>query len=129
MSGKFVRERRPVFLAPLKIRLPVGALTSIAHRVSGILLSVSVAFGVFLLHLSLSGEAGFQQAHVILGSWPVLVTSPIALWALAHHLMAGVRHLLTDVGIGSSLPVARRTAWTINLLAPLFAAVAFGALW
>jgi len=37
------------------------------------------------------------------------------LWALAHHLFAGVRHLLIDIDIGSRLPVARRSAWSVNL--------------
>ncbi|WP_420872246.1 succinate dehydrogenase, cytochrome b556 subunit [Cupriavidus necator] len=36
-------------------------------------------------------------------------------WALAHHLFAGVRHLLSDIDIGSQLTAARRSAWIVNL--------------
>ena len=36
-------------------------------------------------------------------------------WALAHHMLAGTRHLLSDIDIGSQLPAARRSAWIVNL--------------
>jgi succinate dehydrogenase / fumarate reductase cytochrome b subunit len=29
----------------------------------------------------------------------------LLIWALAHHLLAGVRHLLSDIDIGSQLPL------------------------
>ena len=36
-------------------------------------------------------------------------------WALAHHVLAGVRHLLTDFNVGSPLHPARRSAWVVNV--------------
>ena len=38
----------------------------------------------------------------------------VFVWALTHHLLAGVRHLLSDIDLGSRLPVARRSAWAVN---------------
>jgi succinate dehydrogenase / fumarate reductase cytochrome b subunit len=46
---------------------------------------------------------------------------------LAHHVLAGIRHLLSDVDIGSQLPAARRSAWIVNVggvALALFAAAA-----
>ena len=50
------RSTRPVFLNLTQIRMPVGALTSIGHRVTGVLLAASVPVGVFLLDRSLQDE-------------------------------------------------------------------------
>ena len=47
---------------------------------------------------------------------------------LAHHLLAGVRHLLSDVDIGSRLAPARRSAWVVNLAAVAIALLAAGVL-
>lgn len=38
----------------------------------------------------------------------------LVVWALAHHVLAGVRHLLSDFRIGSPLRAARRSAWLVN---------------
>lgn len=52
----------------------------------------------------------------------------VFIWALAHHLFAGVRHLLSDVDIGSRLTVARRSAWIVNIGGLAVALLAAGAL-
>lgn len=52
----------------------------------------------------------------------------VLVWALAHHVLAGVRHMLADINIGSTLPQARRSAWTVNLAAVLVALLTLGAL-
>ena len=52
----------------------------------------------------------------------------VLVWALAHHLLAGVRHMLTDINIGSTLHAARRTAWAVNLSAAAVALLALGVL-
>lgn len=44
----------------------------------------------------------------------VKVGAIVFVWALAHHLLAGVRHLLSDIDVGSRLPAARRSAWAVN---------------
>lgn len=51
------RMARPVFLNPLQLQMPVGALTSIGHRLSGIFLAASTPAPVYLLGHSLEGEA------------------------------------------------------------------------
>ena len=44
---------RPVFFNLVQIQMPVGALTSITHRVTGIVLVLGIPYGVYLLDLSL----------------------------------------------------------------------------
>jgi succinate dehydrogenase / fumarate reductase, cytochrome b subunit len=107
---------RPVFLNLARIRYPVGAIASIGHRISGIVLVLALPFAVLALQYSLQSEAVFEG----IAGWMRLPAALLA-WAAAHHLFAGIRHLLTDVGIGAALPTARASAY-----AALIAAAAVG---
>ena len=120
---------RPVFLNLMRIQLPVGALTSIGHRISGVVLVASVPIAVYLLGLSLSDEAGFLQVRALFTRFAVKAAALLMIWALAQHVLGGVRHLLTDFDIGSPLRVARRSAWFVNLAAVAVALFAAAVLW
>ena len=124
-----VRSPRPVFLALMRIQMPVGALTSIGHRISGVVLAASVPAAVYLLGLSLRDEAGFAQVTALFGKFAFKAAVVIAVWALAHHVFGGVRHLLSDFDIGSPLRVARRSAWFVNLAGVAVALLAAGVMW
>lgn len=109
------RNERPVFFDLTKIQLPVGALTSITHRVTGVLLAFGIVFWTYLLDLSLDGPLGYSRVAAILDQGWVKAAVIAFTWALAHHLLAGTRHLLSDIDIGSQLPAARRSAWIANI--------------
>ncbi len=122
------RLRRPVFLDLTKIRMPVGALTSIGHRISGVVLTIGVPVVVYLLALSLEDEQSFARVSSLLRLVPVRAALVILVWALSHHVLAGVRHLLSDFDIGSPLRAARRSAWLVNLGGVALAVFAVGVL-
>jgi succinate dehydrogenase / fumarate reductase cytochrome b subunit len=109
----------PVFLNLFRIRFPVGAITSIAHRISGLLLFLSFPVLVYWLDLSLRDPAGYQRAVEWLQCGWVRLASVVIVWSLLHHLFAGLRFLLLDIGIGVDRLPARRSAWAVNLLALL----------
>ena len=110
-------QSAPKFLDLLRIQMPVGAVLSIAHRISGILLFLALPFMVYLLALSLQGPAGYALAMDRLGSLPVQILLILLAWSLFHHLLAGIRHLLLDIHIGVEKRAARRSAWLVNLAA------------
>jgi len=101
---------RPVFLDLRRIRQPVGAIASLLHRVSGILLVLALPPAALWFERSLASAETFEAARAALGSWPGRLALVFLAWALAHHVLAGVRHLLMDSGIGTRLPAARRSA-------------------
>ena len=109
------KRRRPVFFDLMQIEMPVGALTSITHRVTGILLAFGTPLGVYLLDLSLQSPGSYARVLGLFDEPAVRVAALLFVWALAHHLFAGIRHLLSDIDIGSQLPAARRSAWMVNL--------------
>lgn len=119
---------RPVFLNLLRIRMPVGAVTSILHRLTGVVLAAGVPLGMYLLWHSLDSEQGFAQVMALLHNVAFQAVVIVLVWALAHHLLAGVRHMLTDINKGSTLHTARRTAWAVNLSAAAVALLALGVL-
>lgn len=101
---------RPVFLDLRRIGLPIGAIASLLHRVSGILLVLALPTAALWFERSLASAEAFESARAALGSWPGRLALVLLAWALAHHVLAGVRHLLMDSGVGTRLPAARRSA-------------------
>ena len=87
----------------LSLKWPVTAIASIAHRIAGGILFVGIALMLFALEMSLSSEAGFESLKEMI-SRPLgkLITWTL-LSALAYHLVAGVKHLIMDLGFGETL--------------------------
>lgn len=117
MVGDIVRprRRRPVFFNLIRIEMPVGALTSIGHRVTGIFLALGLPFAIYLLDLSLRGAQSYARVAGLFDQPAFRAAAIFFAWTLAHHLLAGIRHLLSDADIGSQLHAARRSAWIVNL--------------
>ncbi len=122
-----VPSKRPVFFHLLQLQLPVTALVSIAHRVSGILLFLALPAAIWLLDRSLNDAEGFAAAGHMLDGWPRRLAALVLLWALVHHLLAGLRLLLIDAEIGVKRNAARRTAWGVGTAALL--ALIAGVVW
>lgn len=106
-----METKRPVFLDPLKIHLPVGGWVSILHRVTGLVLLLCLPVLLYGLQLSLSGPEGFAAVRAVLDTAPARALLVVLLWAFAHHFFAGIRHLLLDAGIGLERAAARAGAW------------------
>jgi succinate dehydrogenase / fumarate reductase cytochrome b subunit len=104
----------PRFLNLLQIRFPVGAITSIGHRISGALLFAALPLLATLLEQSLRGEPDYENLLAAVDAPWMGLLLVIATWAMAQHLLAGLRHLLMDVGIGHQLAQARASAWLVN---------------
>lgn len=103
---------RPVFLELWRIRLPASGYVSILHRISGVLMVLAIPAGAWLLERALSGPEGFDQAAAALASAPAKAVLLLLTWSLLHHLFAGIRFLLLDLGIGLDRAAARQSAWT-----------------
>ncbi len=106
-------DSRPInlgFSDLLHFRWPIVALASITHRITGILLFIGIGFGLYGLDMSLSSEAEFRALASILGALPGKIILWLLMSALAYHFVAGIKHLLLDLGIGETLEGGRRAA-------------------
>lgn len=99
------------------MKFPPMAIASVLHRVSGVVLFVLLPIMIFILGQSLQSEESFAQIKLKL-SEPCY---KIIVWAfstaLAYHILAGIRHILMDIGIGEHLNSGRRTAILVIVLA------------
>lgn len=122
-----MKDTRPVNLNLLVFRWPLTAITSILHRLSGVLIFFGTAALLYLLQLSLSSEAGFANTTELLSGGFV----KFALWAivsgLLYHLIAGVKHLIMDWGFGETIEGGKMGS--ILVLVISFVAIAAAGVW
>ncbi|HVV68623.1 MAG TPA: succinate dehydrogenase, cytochrome b556 subunit [Gammaproteobacteria bacterium] len=120
---------RPVYLNLLQIRQPLPAIVSVLHRVSGVILFLLLPLLLWLLAKSLASEASFNAlkqpfTHPVLRFF-IWVT----LSALIYHLVAGIRHLLMDMGVGESLKGGRAGAYLVLVISIVLIIFAGICLW
>jgi succinate dehydrogenase / fumarate reductase cytochrome b subunit len=119
---------RPVFLNLTQIRLPVAGVMSIIHRITGVVMVLSIPLLLYLFDLSLSGAQGFAETVALLGNLLVKLILFFFIWGLMHHLLAGIRYLLIDIDIGVEKPLYRQSAWAVIVAAPVLALILMGGL-
>ncbi len=100
-------KKRPVNLDIGTIKLPITAYVSILHRISGVILFFVTGILLWMLDTSLRSPEGFVAVRDFLGHPLAQFVIWGSLAALAYHLMAGIRHLIMDFGIGESMEGGR----------------------
>ena len=120
VDGYFTHERldylfmstmnsdRPISLPLLGgVRLPLAAIASITHRITGVLLFAGIALSLYLLDMALESPEGFAAAGALVhgGGWITFLVWA-ALVALLYHIYAGIKHLLLDLHIGDNVKAA-----------------------
>jgi succinate dehydrogenase / fumarate reductase cytochrome b subunit len=116
-------DNRPVYLNLFKIRLPATGVVSFAHRVSGFLLFLAIPFSIYILDLSVSSVDGFEQGRQLLQQPLLQLLLLVAVWALVHHFLAGIRYLLLDFDIGVDKAGSTISAWTVLIVEVLIMAL------
>lgn len=93
-----VKKNRPVNLDIGTIQMPISAIASITHRITGVGLFVAISFLFWALSMSLESEEGFLLvATVLQHPFAKFIAWGIGSFVM-YHLIAGIKHLLMDVG-------------------------------
>ena len=124
-----VKDTRPVNLDLTTVKFPLPAITSILHRISGVALFFGIGVVLYLLQLSLESEAGFERVTELFRATPVKLVVWLILTGLLYHLIAGIKHLLMDWGLGESREGALRGAQITLILALAAAVLSWGMIW
>lgn len=104
-------------------KLPLNALLSITHRLTGLVLALGSAGVVLMLVMAASGSQTYQAFHGASYHWLGQVILVAFTLALYYHLCAGVRHLFWDAGYGYDLKTANFGSWLILLGAVVLTAL------
>ena len=89
-------------------------MMSIVHRITGF----GLYFGTLLLawwFIAAAGPNGYARFEWFIGSWIGRLILLGYTWALIHHMLGGVRHLIWDTGRGLG-PVEREWLVAANLI-------------
>ncbi len=115
------RPERP--LSPFMIgpyyRPQLTSMSSIAHRITGVLLAFGLFGWTWFLHLLAWGGPAYA-ATGLLARGALLMLAVAAFY----HLANGIRHLFWDAGVGLSIPAAYRSGWLVIGLTVVFALAA-----
>ena len=115
-----MKTKRPVNLDIGSIKLPITSYVSILHRVSGVVLFFAVALLLCVFDASLESEQSFQSLKESFTSPLIQFVKWAALAALAYHFVAGIRHLIMDLGFGEdSFESGQHSAWVVVVVAIL----------
>lgn len=104
-----MNKKKVVFLNLFKIAFPITAIVSIAHRISGFFLFLTIPFLLYVLSSSYASEESFNIITGWLSDYLWLIS--LIILAFVYHLCAGIRHLLMDIGIGEkNIQTAKKSA-------------------
>ena len=121
-----VKSNRPVNLSmgqvlAVNLRSPV-AIASI--RLSGVIVFLLVAVLLWILDKSLSSPEGFDYVkNVVFGNILVRFIVWVFVAGLIFHFIAGIKHLLADLGFAEELQSGRIAA-TVSLILSVIGIVA-----
>jgi succinate dehydrogenase / fumarate reductase cytochrome b subunit len=120
------RDQRPLSPHLQIYRLPLNALLSITHRMTGLVLIVGAVWLVILLIAAAAGSQPYQALYVAMTTWfgqVILFGMTLALYT---HLCTGIRHLFWDAGYGFDLATTRRTSRAVIAGALILTALTWG---
>lgn len=97
----------------VKYRMPMPAMVSIMHRISGAALFLALPFLLWMFDLSLISEGTFDRMALATSGWFVKLVLLFLVWAFLHHLVAGIRYLVLDLLVGLEREQARKNALAV----------------
>ncbi|WVN40981.1 succinate dehydrogenase, cytochrome b556 subunit [beta proteobacterium MWH-UniP1] len=128
--NELTKKSRPQFrninISDLRqYRLPAAGIMSILHRVSGAAMFLLLPLIIWIFDLSLTSELSYAQLMEITASPLVKIVLCGLAWAFIHHLLAGIRHLVSDLHIGLTKEQSARWSSGVMIGAVLISIVAW----
>ena len=114
-----VRSNRP--LSPhLQIYKPIPTMVmSIVHRLTGVALYFGTLVFAWWLFAASTSEYYFDFVQTFLGTWFGRLILFGFTWALMHHMLGGIRHLIWDTGRLFDKQMSTKLAYATIILSVL----------
>ena len=94
-------------------KLPLTAVLSILHRITGVALAAGTLLLVWWLIAAATSADAFASVQAVIGSWFGRLLLFGWSFALFYHLCNGIRHLFWDMGKGYDIPTARTSSLVV----------------
>ncbi|MFT7549253.1 MAG: succinate dehydrogenase / fumarate reductase cytochrome b subunit [Candidatus Azotimanducaceae bacterium] len=104
------QNKRPLSPHLQIYRLPLNAILSIAHRASGVILSIGALVMVLVLAAAASSAESYACIYGHLASWYGQIFLLGVTFSLYLHFCNGIRHLFWDVGVGFELDTVAKSS-------------------
>jgi succinate dehydrogenase / fumarate reductase cytochrome b subunit len=92
-------------------RWTVTMTVSVLHRITGAALYFGVVLLLWWLLAAAISDSAFETAESVFSHWLGELVLFGFSWALIHHMLGGIRHLIWDTGRGLDLRSANQLAW------------------
>ena len=127
-------EFRNIGIADIRTyRMPLAAIVSILHRVSGALMFLLLPFVMWLFDKSVTSQVSFEKFTALFNGtlgmpgWFYKLVCLALIWAFLHHMFTGIRFLIMDASHEFVSKQFGRSSAQAVLVASLLLTVALGA--
>lgn len=111
MADRQLTPARPLSPHLTIFRPLINMVMSILHRMTGAALYLGMALLAWWLVAAASGPEAYATAQAFFGSWLGRLILFGFTWALIHHLLGGIRHLIWDTGYAMGKPARDWLSW------------------
>ena len=114
-----MNRNRPTNINPAALatlQFPIAAITSILHRITGVILFLSLPIVLWMLSHILESQQSFNELTNFTSSTLGRLVSWGILSVLSYHVFAGLKHLAMDLGYGETLEAGRFNAKLVIVL-------------
>jgi succinate dehydrogenase / fumarate reductase cytochrome b subunit len=105
------RAERPLSPHLQIYRWTVTMTVSVLHRITGAALYFGVVLLLWWLLAAAISDSAFETAESVFSHWLGELVLFGFSWALIHHMLGGIRHLIWDTGRGLDVRSANQLAW------------------
>lgn len=89
----------------------INMVMSIVHRITGVALYFGTLLLAWWLIAAATGPSYYAFVNGLFGTWAGKVVLFGYTWALMHHMLGGMRHLIWDTGRGFKLTTIDLLGW------------------
>ena len=111
MSQTKAMRPRPLSPHLTAYKWPATMTMSILHRITGGALYFGMALVTWWLIAAATSPSAFRFVDGILSSWFGWLILLGFTWAMIHHTLGGIRHLMWDTGVLMAKHTTTRLAW------------------
>ncbi len=114
-------KSKHIFLNLFFIKFPITAITSIIHRLTGIVLFVFVPIALYFFKLSFESESSFLLSMELINVFYVKIFLYFLILSFIFHFVLGIKHILMDFGFFDS----KSASFKISILSLMISIVLF----